>query len=171
MLILLILKNAELFFSFWCTSQNSPKCGVLVDCKGNVLEHGTKWENNSHIQLSNCDYLPSYWSYHFFLSLPSLPPSFLPLFSPFFLPSSPFSSPLSSILSFFSLRLLYSLMCICNTAYKCLRMGMWSWTFFFFYHHLILKIRLQFLSSFSMYRYSYNRVVVCEFETCTVPRV
>lgn len=47
MLILLILKNAELFFSFWCTSQNSPKCRVLIDCKGNVVEHGTKWEINS----------------------------------------------------------------------------------------------------------------------------
>ena len=51
---LLILKIAELFFSFWWASQNSPKCRVLIDCKENVVEHGTKWENNSLHHTRSC---------------------------------------------------------------------------------------------------------------------
>ena len=78
---LLILKIAELFFSFWWASQNSPKCRVLIDCKENVVEHGTKWENNSLHPTVKLGLYFVLLKLLFFLSLPSVLP-FLSSFSP-----------------------------------------------------------------------------------------
>lgn len=128
-LILLIIKNADLFSSFWCTSQNSPKGRVLIDCKGNVVEHVTKWENNSlHPAVK-------LWLYFELLKLP------FSSFSPILPSLSSLPSPFISLSCFSQLIIIFTNV---HLGY-CLEMsenGMWGWTFFLIYHYLILKICL-----------------------------
>lgn len=154
MLILLILKNAELFFSCWCTSQNSAKFRVLIDCKGNVGEHGTKWEITSlHLAVKVRLSFELLKLYIFFFLVPS-PFFFLPFFSP--LPSLPFSHPSTNqaqpclafeivdsslpffcppwgLFVYFFLSAFYYIhsFAICDIAYKYLRISM-ELNFFFF---------------------------------------
>lgn len=179
-LILLILKNAELFFSFWCTSRNSPKCRVLIDCKGNVVEHWTKWEINSLHPAVKFGLSFQLQKLSIFLSCPlSL---LVSLLSPFFLLPFPFSHPGTNqarpclafkivghgpsypsfyphwclffcIFFFFQPFIVFT--CVQSVI---LPANSWEWEYgielFSFYHYLILKIFFfVVLSYFSNYHY------------------